>query len=169
VTFLVDEVGIIRLRGGGPNDELLQQIETVLREPVSRMRGDGPQLANARSKEELESSISRAPDDWRARLALARIYDAEGRFSDAISELQAATKLRPREASILFLWGLVLLHQNQKDGALAKLKAARDLDPENWRIHKQIWAIEYPDKFYTGDSPDFGWQKEELKREKQAR
>ena len=168
VTFLVDEVGIIRLRGGGPNGAFLQQIETVLREPLSQMRGDGPQLANARSSEELESTVGRAPDDWRARLALARLYDAESRFSDANSELEAASKLQPREASIPFLWGLVLLHQNEKDRALAKLKAARDLDPENWRIHKQIWAIEHPDKFYAGESPDFGWQKEELKREKQA-
>ena len=39
VTFLVDEVGIIRLRGGGPNAALLQQIEAVLREPLSKMRG----------------------------------------------------------------------------------------------------------------------------------
>ena len=169
VTFLVDEVGIIRLRGGGPNAELLQQIESVLGEPLSKTRGAAPQLASTRSREELESTLGRTPDDRRARLALARLYDAEARFSDAISELEAAARVQPREASVLFLWGLVLLHQNERDGALAKLKAARDLDPENWRIHKQIWAIEHPDKFYTGESPDFGWQKEELRREKQAR
>ena len=33
VTFLVDEVGIIRLQGGGPNAAMFQQIEAVLREP----------------------------------------------------------------------------------------------------------------------------------------
>ncbi len=49
---------------------------------------------------------------------------------------------------------------------MSKLKQARDLDPENWRIHKQIWAIEHPDKFYSDKSPDFGWQREELAREK---
>ena len=102
-------------------------------------------------------------------MALARLNDADGRFAEAISQLKAATALQPREASIPFLWGLVLLHQDQKDAALTKLKAARDLDAENWRIHKQIWAIEHPDKFYTGDSPDFGWQKEELTREKRER
>ncbi len=167
VTFLVDEVGIIRVRGGGPNPALLQQIEAVLREPRSKMRGAMPQLASARSKEDLERVVSGAPDDWRARLALARLYDAEARFPDAISELEKATKLQPRDAGIPFLWGLVLLHQKQKEEALAKFKAARDLDPENWRMHKQIWAIEHPDKFYTGESPDFGWQNEELRRENQ--
>lgn len=59
-----------------------------------------------------------------------------------------------------------MLQQGRKDAALTKLKQARDLDPDNWRIRKQIWAIENPDKFYTGKSPDFGWQSEQLKKEK---
>jgi tetratricopeptide (TPR) repeat protein len=168
VTYLVDEIGIIRLQGGGPNADLLRQIEAVLKEPMAQTRGDVPQLATAKSKGDLEKAVARAPDDWRARLALARLYDAEKRFADALSQLGAASKLQPRESSIPFVWGLVLLHQNQKENALVKLKLARDLDPENWRIRKQIWAIERPDKFYTGDSPDFGWQKEELAREKSA-
>ena len=169
VTFLVDEVGIIRLQGGGPNAALLRQIETVLKEPVTPTRGAMPQLATAQPKDELERTVARTPDDWRARLALARQYDVEERFADAVSQLAAAAKLQPRESGIPLLWGLVLLHQNQKEQALDKLKLARDLDPENWRIRKQIWAIEHPEKFYTRDSPDFGWQKEELAREKNAK
>lgn len=125
-----------------------------------------PQLAAARSRDELEKAVARTPDDWRARLALARVYDAEERFRDAVSQLEPAAKLRPRESGIPFLWGLVLLHQNQKAKALNKLRLARDLDPENWRIRKQIWAIEHPDKFYYRDSPDYTWQREELAREK---
>jgi len=168
VTFLVDEVGIIRLQGGGPSADLLRQIETVLKEPLAPTRAAIPQLAAARSKADLEQAVAGEPDDWRARLALARLYDAERRFVDAVSQLEAAAKLQPRESSIPLLWGLVLLHQDEKENALLKLKLARDLDPENWRIRKQIWAIEHPDKFYTGDSPDFGWQKEELARERSA-
>jgi tetratricopeptide (TPR) repeat protein len=168
VTFLVDEVGIIRLQGGGPNADLLRQIETVLKEPMAQTRATVPQLATTRSKRHLEKTVARTPDDWRARLALARLYDAEERFAEALSQLEAAAKLQPGEGSILFHWGLVLLHQNQKENALVKFKRASDLDPENWRIRKQIWAIEHPDKFYAGDSPDFGWQKEELARENSA-
>jgi len=67
------------------------------------------------------------------------------------------------------VWALVLLHQGEKNAALAKLKQARDLDPDNWRIRKQIWAIEHPEKFYTGDSPDYDWQNEQLNREKNQR
>ena len=145
VTFLVDEVGIIRLQGGGPSADLLRQIETILGEPMARTRAVIPQLASARSKADLERGVAGEPDDWRARLALARLYDAEQRFADAELQVEAAAKLQPRESSIPFLWGLVLLHQNQKEDALAKFKLARDLDPDNWRIRKQIWAIEHPD------------------------
>ena len=81
---------------------------------------------------------------------------------------EMAAKIQPLDASVPFVWGLVLLHQNQKAAALAKFKQARDLDSTNWRIRKQTWAIEHPDKFYTADSPDYGWQKEELAREKSA-
>ena len=36
---------------------------------------------------------------------------------------------------------------------------------QNWIIHKQIWAVEHPDKFYDGNV-DFGWQKRNWKQKK---
>ena len=165
-TFLVDEVGIVRLHGGGPSPELLAQIETILKEAQISVRGQLSQLPGAAMKAELEQKVAATPNDWRSRLALARIYDEEGRHANAVAQLEAASKLQPRESSIAFVWGLVLLHQSEREAALAKLKQARDLDPDNWRIRKQIWAIEHPEKFYSGDSPDYDWQKEQLGREK---
>ena len=165
-TFFVDEVGIIRLHGGGPTADLLRQIESLLKEPLSSIRAVTPQLAGARSRTELEFTIAKSPSDWQSRLALAELHDAENHFADAVAQLELAAKIQPRDASVSFVWGLVLLHQNQKDAALTKFKQARDLDPTNWRIRKQIWAIENPDKFYTGTSPDYGWQNEQLKKEK---
>lgn len=35
-----------------------------------------------------------------------------------------------------------------------------ELDPDNYIIHKQIWAVENPDKFYAGDV-DYAWQREQ--------
>jgi len=166
VSIFVDEVGIVRLRGGGPSKELRGQIEDLLREPVTNLRGIAPQLAVAAPTAELERKVAASADDWRSRLALAQVYAGAGRFGDAIGNLEAAAKLEPAESSVPFVWGLVLLQQGQKDAALTKLKQARDLDPDNWRIRKQIWAIEHPDKFYTGKSPDFDWQSEQLKKEK---
>lgn len=169
VTVFVDEVGIIRVQGGGPDAALLREIEAILDEPVTGVRAVQPQPPAARSKEELEQAAARAPDDVKSRVALARIYDDEGRYSEALAQLEAAAKLQPRSAEPLFVWGLVLFHQGQSERAIAKLKQARDLDSDNWRIRKQIWAIEYPDKFYKADSPDYSWQKEQLQREKSHR
>ena len=169
VTFLMDEVGILRLRGDGPSPALMAQIEAILKEPQTSVRGQSFQLPAAGTKADAEQKLAAAPNDWRSRLALARVYDEEGQPASAVAQLEAAAKLQPREPSIVFAWGLILLHQGEKNAALAKLKQARDLDPDNWRIRKQIWAIEHPEKFYTQDSPDFGWQKEELAREKNAK
>jgi len=47
---------------------------------------------------------------------------------------------------------------------MAEWRKALALDPGNWIIHKQIWAVEHPEAFYEG-AVDYGWQKKELERE----
>ena len=74
--------------------------------------------------------------------------------------------MRPSDATIPFTHGLVLLRQGKTNEALVKLTQARDLDAGNWRIRKQIWALEHPDKFYGTNGIDWGWQKEQIAREK---
>jgi tetratricopeptide (TPR) repeat protein len=69
------------------------------------------------------------------------------------------------EASARFQLGLVLLEGGKKQEAIAEWRKALALDPQNWIIHKQIWAVEHPDKFYKGDV-DYGWQKAQLEAEK---
>lgn len=69
------------------------------------------------------------------------------------------------EASARFQLGLVLLEVGKKDEAMAEWRKALALDPQNWIIHKQIWAVEHPDKFYEG-AVDYGWQKAQLETEK---
>ena len=68
------------------------------------------------------------------------------------------------EASLRFRLGLVLLEVGKKEEAMAEWRKALALDPQNWIIHKQIWAVEHPDKFYEGDV-DYGWQKAQLEAE----
>jgi hypothetical protein len=40
------------------------------------------------------------------------------------------------------------------------------LDPENFLIRKQIWAVEYPEKFHP--TIDFVWQETQLRAEREA-
>ena len=169
VTFLVDEVGIVRLRGDGPSSALMAQIEAILKEPQISVRSQSPQSPAAATRADLEQRLAAAPSDWRSRVALALIYDEDGKGASAVAQLEAAAKLQPHDSSIAFAWGLVLLHHVEKDAALVTWKQARDFDLENSRIRKQIWAIEHPEKFYTGDSQDYDWQKEQLRQEKSQR
>ena len=69
------------------------------------------------------------------------------------------------EAAARFQLGLTLLEVGKKEEAMAEWRKALALDPQNWIIHKQIWAVEHPDKFYE-DGVDYGWQKTQLEAEK---
>ncbi len=117
----------------------------------------------------MEKAVEHSPEDWQSHLALAQLDADAGRGSSALARCETAARLQPKVAAVHFTWGQVLLRIERRNDALTHLKQARDLDPANWRIRKQIWAIEHPDKFYSGQSPDFAWQKEEQAREKVPR
>lgn len=72
-----------------------------------------------------------------------------------------------KEADARFQLAIVLLENNKKEDAIAELKKAFALDPQNWLIRKQLWAIETPEAFYEGNV-DYGWQKAQMKREEAA-
>ena len=57
--------------------------------------------------------------------------------------------------------GLELYNQGRIEEALAEWRKGMKLEPDNWVIRKQIWAVENPDKFYFGDV-DYDWQKEQI-------
>ena len=70
------------------------------------------------------------------------------------------------EARKLFWQGVALLDEDGRDEeALPVLKKALELDPDNWLIRKQIWAVEHPEKFYEGDI-DTAWQREVMRSKK---
>ena len=61
----------------------------------------------------------------------------------------------------LFDEGLALLRAGDTDGARAKWREASVLDPDNYVVHKQLWSIENPERFY-GERVDMAWQKDQL-------
>ena len=68
------------------------------------------------------------------------------------------------EADARFQLALVLLQRGKTEEALEQLRQAVRLDPQNWLIRKQMWAIESPEAFYQG-AVDYGWQKAQMERE----
>ena len=68
------------------------------------------------------------------------------------------------QANALFREGLDHYRAGRTGEALALWRRGRDLDPGNYLIRKQIWAVENPDKFYNG-AVDYDWQREQTARE----
>jgi hypothetical protein len=62
---------------------------------------------------------------------------------------------------MLFDEGLAAYRGGDVEGARANWREASVLDPHNYVIHKQLWAIENPERFY-GERVDMAWQKEQL-------
>lgn len=65
------------------------------------------------------------------------------------------------EANSRFAEGQRLYERGLIDDALAEWRRAVALDPDNFNIRKQVWAIENPERFYA-DRVDFDWQREQL-------
>jgi hypothetical protein len=71
------------------------------------------------------------------------------------------------EANRLFGEGREALERGDRESALRLWRQARDEDPDNWIVRKQIWAVEHPELFYPAIDTD--WQKEQLRREGYSR
>ena len=62
-----------------------------------------------------------------------------------------------------FQRGLDYYQRGNTEEALVEWKKGRDLEPDNWVIRKQIWAVEHPEKFYNGEV-DYGWQRQQVEQ-----
>lgn len=65
------------------------------------------------------------------------------------------------EALSLFRQAGAAVRRGDRGEAIRLLKSAYPLEPDNYIIRKQLWAIEHPEKFYA-DEIDYAWQKEQL-------
>ncbi len=102
-----------------------------------------------RSELENWASTGSRPDSWNeaSEPAAAELITPEERQSDAC--LQRAVGY---------------LDEGKPQAALQALQEGVSLDPENWLIRKQGWAIEAPEVFYDGEV-DYEWQKTRIKTE----
>ena len=62
-----------------------------------------------------------------------------------------------------FRQGLALYRQGKAQEALAEWRRRMVLEPDNFVIRKQIWAVEHPERFYQGPI-DTDWQREQRER-----
>ena len=66
-------------------------------------------------------------------------------------------------ASDHFERGLAHYHDGDIEQARSVWREGIALDPENWNMRKQLWAIENPEKFYSG-KVDYDWQRKQIEQ-----
>jgi tetratricopeptide (TPR) repeat protein len=157
--YVIDEFGIYRMKEREPQkikEFLEQKIDKKL---VAKTDAVSPVYDISR----LKSILEKNPENVKAHLMMGDIMVQQGRFEDGIKEYRIAVELDKKSGEGLFRIGRVMLRQDKKTEALVEFKKAQKLDPTNWIIRKQIWAIEHPERFYDG-KVDYGWQKEQIEK-----
>lgn len=67
------------------------------------------------------------------------------------------------ESNALLRQGVELYREGKVAEAIALWRKGIALDPANYILRKQVWAVENPEKFYAGDI-DYTWQKEQTEK-----
>lgn len=93
-------------------------------------------------------------------LVVNRWADGEG-LAAAQNPKSEAKDGPSAKAIALFQKGLELYNSDSVGEAMALWQQGLALDPDNYIILKQIWAVENPDRFYAGDI-DYDWQREQM-------
>jgi tetratricopeptide (TPR) repeat protein len=81
-------------------------------------------------------------------------------------ETEAPYALDPRDRDLVetkLRLGRALDELGRRGEAIATWREALRLDPRNLTIRKQIWAVEYPEKFHP--TIDWDWQRVQLRAE----
>ena len=92
-----------------------------------------------------------------------RRWTGGSNLDDTGEESVAPAGVAESEAQELFSRGLVRYREGRTGEAVADWRRALALDPDNYIIHKQIWAVENPERFYDGDV-DYDWQKHQMEQ-----
>lgn len=104
----------------------------------------------------------RHTDDFDVRDPRVR-WNLERFLSGEDTESPVSSEPMKRDALELFAHGVELLSDQREAEAVAVWRRALELDPDNFLIRSQIWAVEHPEHFYPG--VDREWQELQLLKE----
>ena len=98
-------------------------------------------------------------------LALAESWAMTPSFDElsTLSATEAEKVIKHPEALEHFRRGLALYRAGSLDEAMAAWRDGVAIEPDNFNIRKQIWAVEHPERFY-GDNVDYEWQREQMEK-----
>ena len=108
------------------------------------------------------SYVNRGSFDIRLPKILSRTRKWINRSVDPLEEhpLPGGEEMSP-DTAVFFNNGLQLYREGKEKEAIFQWRKIVNLDPDNYIVRKQIWAIMHPEKFYN-DRVDFDWQREQM-------
>jgi tetratricopeptide (TPR) repeat protein len=165
--IFLDAQGVIRFVHIGGFDvrrsDMAAQLDALLATDFAHDRAPTLVRQESISLEFLRSEVAAHPDDAGLHFALGDVLLNEGRAHEAQVSFTRAIELNPADWSAAFGLGTAMYQQGDTNLALHWWKTARQLDPPNFTVRKQIWMIEHPERFYP--TIDLDWQKEQLRLE----
>ena len=159
-TILIDEAG--RYQGMVSPDEAKEWASAERADAAAATSPSASASGGAGRIRALETLADLLPRDAAVQASLAEAYHAVGRDEDAEAAYRLALTLGASDAPTHFRYGRLLLSQGRTEEGVASLKRALAVDPGNYVIRKQIWAVENPDRFYDGGI-DWDWQKQQTR------
>jgi tetratricopeptide (TPR) repeat protein len=161
--FFFDEAGVLQgMKVGGfevSRQATIQSVEAFLSRP--KVTTGGPPVPPP-SLADLQRRHAAAPEDAELMLMLGKAYLSGGEPAKALPLLRKAVDAKAT-SSALFALGSAELSLGRREVGLVNLKKALRLDRGNFIIRKQIWLLEYPEKFHP--TIDWEWQRGQLKKE----
>jgi tetratricopeptide (TPR) repeat protein len=103
--------------------------------------GASPKYGPAKEIELLRKVIALAPSFERAHLALGKALLQDGKASEAIPELQEASRLDPQSGEARYQLGLALVRAGRKDEGTVELQKGRELSATDDRNQNAILDI----------------------------
>jgi len=113
--------------------------------------------------ESIRAELADNPDDTGFLVMLGEALSQEGRDDEALQTYERVIELDPENSTAHYARGSLLLALERKDDAVAAWRAGLEVDPMNFTLRKQIWMVQYPERFYP--QIDMAFQVEQIKRE----
>ena len=92
--------------------------------------------------------------------SILKRWVAGSHLSDTVGKALGPPGSELSESNELLRRGLELYRQGRVKEAVALWRRGTEIDPANYILRKQVWAVENPDRFYAGDV-DYDWQREQ--------
>lgn len=150
--WLIDENGILRWRHLHgfrlQRPEMWEIAERLVSADLGEVIANPGVRQESLEIESVRGELAADPDNPDLLFLLAEILSQAGGTEEAIDTYRRVADLDPRNSSALYAIGSLQASKGRKDEAAATWRQALDRDPLNFTLRKQIWRLEYPDRFY---------------------